>query len=374
MEIHGGRGRLPGATSTACPRPARASPVSWRCSAARSATFLRAPGARCCATRPHFSAPTTPSCSAREPWSRTPRSSRPPTTTRRASTAEFNRNVLHVMNRELGADFAPDAFDHVAFFDRRREWVEMRLRAQRPMTVRVADLDLQVEFAAGEELPHRDQREIHPASGWSATTLPRGSSCAAGTSIPRSCSRSPWPPGAIGSRAAMQVEGSSAIVFGGASGLGEASARRLHEHGARVTIADLNEDKGGALADALGDEASFVKTDVDPGRRGRGGCGRCGPRPRAACESTCAVRASAGPRSSPASAAPHQLQPFETGDRHQPDRHVQRPALRRSRHARQRSERRGRARRVRQQPTRRRPMTARSASSPTRPRRAGSWA
>jgi len=67
-------------------------------------------------------------------------------------TAEFNRNVLHVMNRELGADFDPDAFDHVAFFDRRREWVEMRLRAQRPMTVRVADLDLQVEFAAGEEL------------------------------------------------------------------------------------------------------------------------------------------------------------------------------------------------------------------------------
>jgi L-histidine N-alpha-methyltransferase len=67
-------------------------------------------------------------------------------------TAEFNRNVLHVMNRELGADFEPDAFDHVAFFDRRREWVEMRLRAQRPMTVRVTELDLQVEFGAGEEL------------------------------------------------------------------------------------------------------------------------------------------------------------------------------------------------------------------------------
>jgi L-histidine Nalpha-methyltransferase len=67
-------------------------------------------------------------------------------------TAEFNRNVLHVINRELGANFDPDAFDHVAFFDRRREWVEMRLRAQRPMNVRVAELDLQVEFAAGEEL------------------------------------------------------------------------------------------------------------------------------------------------------------------------------------------------------------------------------
>jgi len=67
-------------------------------------------------------------------------------------TAEFNRNVLHVINRELGGDFEPTAFDHVAFFDRRREWVEMRLRARRPMTVNLAELDLQVEFAAGEEL------------------------------------------------------------------------------------------------------------------------------------------------------------------------------------------------------------------------------
>ncbi len=67
-------------------------------------------------------------------------------------TAEFNRNVLHVMNRELGADFDAQAFEHVAFFDPRRQWVEMRLRARRPCTINVAALDLQVEFAAGEEL------------------------------------------------------------------------------------------------------------------------------------------------------------------------------------------------------------------------------
>ena len=67
-------------------------------------------------------------------------------------TAEFNRNVLHVMNRELDADFDPQAFEHVAFFDRRRHWVEMRLRARRPCTVNLVALDLQVEFAAGEEL------------------------------------------------------------------------------------------------------------------------------------------------------------------------------------------------------------------------------
>jgi L-histidine N-alpha-methyltransferase len=52
----------------------------------------------------------------------------------------------------LGADFTPEAFDHVAFFDRRNEWVEMRLRARRPCSVLVADLGLRVEFAAGEEL------------------------------------------------------------------------------------------------------------------------------------------------------------------------------------------------------------------------------
>jgi L-histidine N-alpha-methyltransferase len=67
-------------------------------------------------------------------------------------TAEFNRNVLEVVNRELGADFIAESFEHIAFFDRRNEWVEMRLRATRPCSVLVSDLDLRIEFAAGEEL------------------------------------------------------------------------------------------------------------------------------------------------------------------------------------------------------------------------------
>jgi L-histidine Nalpha-methyltransferase len=67
-------------------------------------------------------------------------------------TAEFNRNVLHVINRELDADFSPQAFEHVAFFDRRHEWIEMRLRARRACSVLIGDLGLRVEFAAGEEL------------------------------------------------------------------------------------------------------------------------------------------------------------------------------------------------------------------------------
>jgi L-histidine N-alpha-methyltransferase len=67
-------------------------------------------------------------------------------------TAAFNRNVLHVVDRELGADFDPDAFEHVAVWDAEQEWVEMRLRARAAQTVHVPPLDLTVEFAAGEDL------------------------------------------------------------------------------------------------------------------------------------------------------------------------------------------------------------------------------
>ncbi|WP_053912813.1 L-histidine N(alpha)-methyltransferase [Streptomyces sp. TP-A0875] len=67
-------------------------------------------------------------------------------------TAAFDKNVLAVVNRELGADFEPDAFDHVALWDAGREWIEMRLRARTAQTVKVGALGLAVHFAAGEEL------------------------------------------------------------------------------------------------------------------------------------------------------------------------------------------------------------------------------
>jgi L-histidine Nalpha-methyltransferase len=67
-------------------------------------------------------------------------------------TADFNRNVLHVVNAELGADFDPEAFDHVAFFDTDREWIEMRLRARSRQVVRIPAVGLTVHFAAREEL------------------------------------------------------------------------------------------------------------------------------------------------------------------------------------------------------------------------------
>jgi L-histidine Nalpha-methyltransferase len=67
-------------------------------------------------------------------------------------TAEFNRNVLLVLNRQLGADFDPAPFDHVAFYDPAHEWIEMRLRARRAHTVRIPAIELDVAFARGEEL------------------------------------------------------------------------------------------------------------------------------------------------------------------------------------------------------------------------------
>ncbi|GAA2661645.1 L-histidine N(alpha)-methyltransferase [Paractinoplanes durhamensis] len=67
-------------------------------------------------------------------------------------TADFNRNVLHVLNTSLGADFDPDGFAHVALWDPDHEWVEMRLRARWPMRVTIPGVDLVVDFEAGEEI------------------------------------------------------------------------------------------------------------------------------------------------------------------------------------------------------------------------------
>jgi L-histidine N-alpha-methyltransferase len=67
-------------------------------------------------------------------------------------TAEFNRNVLHVLNRELDADFDVAAFEHVALWDAADEWIEMRLRARRAMTVQVPALGMTVDYAEGEQM------------------------------------------------------------------------------------------------------------------------------------------------------------------------------------------------------------------------------
>ncbi len=67
-------------------------------------------------------------------------------------TAEFNKNVLNVLNRELGADFDLGAFEHVAFWDDDNEWIDIRLRALSEQFVDIVDLDMRAHFARNEEM------------------------------------------------------------------------------------------------------------------------------------------------------------------------------------------------------------------------------
>ena len=67
-------------------------------------------------------------------------------------TAEFNRNSLKVLNDRFDGNFDPEAFEHVALWDSENLWIEMRLRSLRDQKVRLNDLDLDLAFAAGEEM------------------------------------------------------------------------------------------------------------------------------------------------------------------------------------------------------------------------------
>jgi L-histidine Nalpha-methyltransferase len=67
-------------------------------------------------------------------------------------TAEFNKNVLQVLNRELDADFDPGAFEHVAFWDDDNRWMDIRLRSLTEQFIDVRDLDMRVHFARNEEM------------------------------------------------------------------------------------------------------------------------------------------------------------------------------------------------------------------------------
>ena len=67
-------------------------------------------------------------------------------------TAEFNLNILRVLNDRLGADFDPADFEHRAFYDPRCQWIEMRLRARRAVTARVPAAGIELSLAEGEEI------------------------------------------------------------------------------------------------------------------------------------------------------------------------------------------------------------------------------
>jgi L-histidine N-alpha-methyltransferase len=67
-------------------------------------------------------------------------------------TADFNKNVLRVLNRELDADFDLEAFEHVAFWDAENSWIDIRLRSLTEQLVTIPKLEMAVEFGPGEEM------------------------------------------------------------------------------------------------------------------------------------------------------------------------------------------------------------------------------
>ncbi len=81
---------------------------------------------------------------------------------RQGVTAEFNRNMLAVLNRELGANFALERFEHVARYDARQGWIEMLLRSSTAQTVDLPGLAMRVDFGAGELLRTEVSAKFRP--------------------------------------------------------------------------------------------------------------------------------------------------------------------------------------------------------------------
>jgi 3-hydroxyacyl-CoA dehydrogenase/3-hydroxy-2-methylbutyryl-CoA dehydrogenase len=108
----------------------------------------------------------------------------------------------------------------------------------------------------------------------------------------------------------MRIPGSGALVAGGASGLGEATVRNLHDAGAQVVIADLNQDRGSALAGELGDRASFVHTDVTDEDSVRAAVNAAADAPGGLRISVCCAGIGYGARVA-GRRGPHELAPFE---------------------------------------------------------------
>jgi NAD(P)-dependent dehydrogenase (short-subunit alcohol dehydrogenase family) len=109
----------------------------------------------------------------------------------------------------------------------------------------------------------------------------------------------------------VKVEGSSALVVGGASGLGEATVRALHSRGADVVIADVNQDKGMALAGELGDRTQFVACDVGEESQVQAAVERAAESAGGLRISVCCAGVGWAERTA-SKRGPHQLLPFET--------------------------------------------------------------
>jgi 3-hydroxyacyl-CoA dehydrogenase/3-hydroxy-2-methylbutyryl-CoA dehydrogenase len=109
----------------------------------------------------------------------------------------------------------------------------------------------------------------------------------------------------------VRIEGSGAIVVGGASGLGEATVRALHGGGAEVTIADVNAEKGEALAQELGDRAAFIACDVTAEEQVEAAVAQAAGSTGGLRISVCCAGIGWAERTA-SKRGPHQLMPFET--------------------------------------------------------------
>ena len=216
-------------------------------------------------------------------------------------TAAFNKNVLTVINRELGGEFDLDAFEHVSYWDEELQRIEMRLRSRVDQSVPVAGLGLTAEFAAGEEMrtevsckftPERVADELEAAGcAWRPST--------------------PTPPGCSRSRAPRCAElGSPAMDLDGAGAIDQrrrvrpGRRHRAAAGGARRArgAAGPERRRGARPGRELGDAAMAVPCDVTDPARWRPRWTRR-PRCSAACAWRWAAPASAGPSAPCTSAA-----------------------------------------------------------------------
>ena len=187
-------------------------------------------------------------------------------------TAEFNRNVLRVLNRELDADFDPEDFDHVALFDAEHEWIEMRLRARREHTTLVRAIDLTCTSVTARSA-HGDQRQVHaraaggrsrgggPGAG-ALADRPRGAVRADALARSAACQRRAQP-------CRLRRWRSRGLSDRRRWGLGarEATVRALHARGAR---GDRRRQRREGRSSGLRAGRQFVACDVReeaPGNR-----------------------------------------------------------------------------------------------------------
>ncbi|HEY2650438.1 MAG TPA: SDR family NAD(P)-dependent oxidoreductase [Solirubrobacteraceae bacterium] len=109
----------------------------------------------------------------------------------------------------------------------------------------------------------------------------------------------------------MRIDGSGALVAGGASGLGEATVRRLHGDGASVVVADLNEERGAELVGELAERAQFVRADVTDADQVAGAVAAATALPGGLRISVCCAGVGWAERVA-SNRGPHTLEPFET--------------------------------------------------------------